>query len=89
MRGLQQIGTIPDRLPRTEFQKLEDPYMKEILNGFANPSIIDSIEDWSRSYYTLEGHMDSIQKFNKELKPEPLNDPDWIWAKNEAARVFR
>lgn len=52
---------------------------------------MQEIEGWARSFYTLEGHLESIMQYRKPLLPEPTSDA-WRVAKasvrDEISRVI-
>jgi len=65
--GLKHLATTGARVPRQEFEQLVDEYFQPVFEMYADTRLQEEIEGWSRSYYTLEGHLESIQRFNKPL----------------------
>jgi len=80
--GLSLIGTIPSRVPKEEFTTYIDPYNMEAFRACGTQSDAEDLHNWSRSYYSLQSHMDSIIKYNKPILPEPTSDT-WIHTKEE------
>lgn len=84
MAGLIQIGEQPERFIRPEYQMIIDEPVYDAVRRFATIADMQEIDGWSRSFYTREGHLESIASYAKPLIQEP-NDPYW----NEAKAITR
>lgn len=82
MEGLVRLGDIPERVARTEFQIIYDEPVYETVKHFASVADMQEIDGWARSFYTLEGHIESIMQYSKPLLREPTA-PTWAQAKRE------
>lgn len=82
MEGLQYLATIPERVAREEFQILYDEPVYDCVRRFASVADMQEIDGWARSFYTLEGHIESILHYRKPLLPEP-DSSEWRSAKHE------
>lgn len=78
MEGLTYLGEVPERHTREEYQSLVDQPVYEVVKKFASEVDMQEIDGWARSFYTLEGHLESIALFNKPLIPEPIDE---TWAR--------
>nr|CAH2618888.1 RNA-dependent RNA polymerase [Port Orford cedar deltapartitivirus]CAI5383888.1 RNA-dependent RNA polymerase [Port Orford cedar deltapartitivirus] len=87
-RGLIELGQIPERRLREEFQIIIDPYINEAINDTINVTLIRELDGWARSFYTIEGQMMQISKYDRLKLPEPAL-PAWNAAKQHARNVFR
>jgi len=87
LHGLQHLRKVAPRHAREEYTRLIDPFIKEEFIQVCPPGIQESTENWSRSFYTIEGHKESILKFDKPLTSEPT-DTDWLTVKAESFRYF-
>lgn len=85
--GLATIGAIPSRIPREQYQALIDPFVWEAFSTIAAPKELADAAEWTRSYYTLEGHNETIAMYNKPILPEPT-DADWQSIKYESEMIF-
>lgn len=73
--SLTPIGThdIPV-VNRDEFVTLVDPWMLEAFQAYPKAYAFHALEGWSRSYYTTEGHVQSISNYQKrQYANKPLN----------------
>lgn len=86
-QGLLQIGSIPTRIPREEFQTLTDPFVEAAMLEVLPPGILAELEGYSRSYYSLEAHMASILKYDKPIRSAP-NTIEWTEISTEAFNYF-
>nr|ARO72610.1 RNA-dependent RNA polymerase [Spinach deltapartitivirus 1] len=82
MEGLTFLGTIPARHLREEYVILTDQPVYDSVKDYASNADMQEIDGWARSFYTLEGILDSIQLFSKPLIPEPT-DSLWDETKQE------
>ncbi|QED42887.1 ORF1 [Rhodiola cryptic virus 1] len=80
MEGLVMIGQVPTRATREQFQILKDEPVYEVVSKFASIADMQEIDGWARSFYTIEGHIESIMQYRKPLLPEP-DEPAWTEAK--------
>jgi len=87
--GLVPIGRIPQRIPKEEFTTHTDPYVLEALQNCITPGQQQLLRNFSRSYYTLEGHLESISKYNAPRTTEPPNNAEWIQTVEHAKAYFR
>lgn len=85
--GLLHLSSGPRRHIREESVTLTDPWISEAFHACADPADVVELEGWSRSYYTLEGHTESLLRYNKPLIPQPTDD-DWKWTKTHAHNMF-
>jgi hypothetical protein len=72
--GLTFIKKIAPRNSKEEFTTYTDPYIEQAFKSTLPPGMLQRTEDWSRSYYTVEAHINSLMKFNKPILPAPTND---------------
>lgn len=86
--GLTLLDTLPTRLVKDEFTTHTDPYVLEALSHFSSPGDRSLLENWSKSYYTLEAHMDSILKYAKPIFPEPTTT-EWSTVLTESLEYFQ
>lgn len=82
MEGLISIGHVPERYTREEFQMLVDKPAYEAIKRNASVADMAEIDGWARSFYTKEGHLESIAMYAKPLIQEPT-DPFWVEAKRQ------
>jgi len=73
---------------KEEFTTHTDPFILEALRNHLSPLDKTRLNNWSRSYYTLEGHMDSIRAYDKPLLAEPTDD-EWTSVKEGSTNYFR
>jgi len=85
--GLNLISQAPARELRTEYTTYTDPFVEEGFRATMAPGSLERFTGWSRSYYTLQGHVESIMKFNKPLLPEPT-EPKWSQIKEDSFAYF-
>lgn len=86
--GLIAVATSIERTTRTEFTTYTDEFILEALKSTNTPpGIFNDLENYSRSYYTKEGHIESILKYAKFNKPEP-SYPEWNHTKEEIFNEF-
>ncbi|KAL8539336.1 hypothetical protein ACS0TY_001093 [Phlomoides rotata] len=88
MEGLELVGQIPERMVRQEYIVLYDEPVYELVKKHASIADMREIDGWSRSFYTKEGHIESIMQYSKPLLPEP-NSTEWIQAKSEVSIEIR
>lgn len=88
MEGLRFINEIPERITRDEFKILRDEPVYEVMKMYASKSDMQEIDGWARSFYTLEGHLESIMQYQKPLLPEPT-DKFWNTAKSDVLNEMR
>lgn len=88
MEGLVFLANIPDRVAREEFQILYDEPVYRMVKQFASKSDMQEIDGWARSFYTLEGHVESILQYRKPLLQEPTYQ-EWLMAKEEVRDEVR
>ena len=82
MDGLRFLGHVGIRPTREEFQILVDRPVYEAVKRYTTQADMQEIDGWARSFYTLEGHLESIMQFSKPLLPEPT-DSAWADTKRE------
>nr|WIL96134.1 RNA-dependent RNA polymerase [Carrot cryptic virus 3] len=92
MQGLELINEgLPTREVRQEFKMLRDEYAYKAVSRHASVADMREIDGWARSFYTLEGHLESIAQYHKPLLPEPRSYY-WLEAKrivlDEVAHAF-
>lgn len=87
-RGLIELSDIPSRAIRDEYIVLTDPYAEEAIDRLAPVDIKRELAGWARSYYTLEGHMDAILKYDRPKSSEPTHQA-WNRAKQHVLTEFR
>lgn len=87
-RGLLELAEIPMRTIRDEYQVLVDPYADEAIERLAPVDVKRELAGWARSYYTLEGHMDAILKYDRPKIPAP-KDQAWNRAQQHVLNQFR
>lgn len=76
------------RFVREEYQIIRDQPAYDMITKYASPSDMQLIDGWSRSFYTIEGHMASILAYRKPLLPES-NDPVWHETKADIIQEFQ
>jgi hypothetical protein len=86
--GLSPLHEIPTRSVKPEFTTYVDPFIAEGFRALMAVGSLGKFKGWSRSYYTLAGHVDSIMSFNKPILPEPSTD-EWHTVKEEAFAYFQ
>uniref|UniRef100_A0A2V0RAS0 RdRp n=1 Tax=viral metagenome TaxID=1070528 RepID=A0A2V0RAS0_9ZZZZ len=86
--GLHLLDRLPTRLVKDEFTTHTDPFVLEALSYFSSPGDLSILENWSKSYYTLDAHMQSIYKYNKTLVSEP-STTEWSTVLTESFEYFR
>jgi hypothetical protein len=86
--GLIPIDRVPTREVRTQSITHVDPFIKEGFHAVLAVGQLSKLLGWSRSFYTLEGHMQSILGFQKPIFAEP-SDASWIQLKQESFDYFR
>jgi hypothetical protein len=64
-----------------------DPFIKEAMEFTLPHGIVNEINGYSRSYYTLEGHMDAIRNYDHAIIPAP-DDQHWTRTVNEVKLYF-
>jgi len=92
MQGLELIEAgLPHRHVRDEFVMLRDDYAYKAVSRHASAVEMQEIDGWARSFYTIEGHLESISQYLKPLFNEPTN-LQWLEARRvtmaEIARSF-
>jgi len=87
--GLVPIGRLPIRIPKEEFTTHTDPFVLEALNQCITPGQKQLLRNYSRSYYTLDGHMESISKYKTTRTTEPPNNIEWTDTVEYAMQYFR
>nr|CAH2618890.1 RNA-dependent RNA polymerase [Subalpine fir deltapartitivirus]CAI5383990.1 RNA-dependent RNA polymerase [Subalpine fir deltapartitivirus] len=87
-RGLIELGVIPERLIRDECEILVDPYAEEAIDRLASVDIKRELAGWARSYYTLDGHLEAIMKYDRLKIPEPTEQA-WNRTKQYVLTEFR
>ena len=92
MEGLVRLYEIPQRVARTEFEILRDEPIYQVVRQYASQADLHEIDGWSRSFYTMEGHLEAIMQYSKPLLQQPTNK-HWTRAKqevqNEIARSLK
>nr|QZW16094.1 RNA-dependent RNA polymerase [Phomopsis vexans partitivirus 1] len=74
---------------REEFTTFIDPGIKEAIQSFPGDIDLDKFDNFSRSYYSLRGHMDALYNFGSSRRAsEPVNDPDWLATKEHCFQLF-
>nr|CAH2618954.1 RNA-dependent RNA polymerase [Japanese plum-yew deltapartitivirus]CAI5383965.1 RNA-dependent RNA polymerase [Japanese plum-yew deltapartitivirus] len=85
--GLIEIGTVSQRDTRKEFEIIVDQFAAEAIDAVVTPTLIRELDGWARSFYTLEGHMNAIMKYNRIKTPEPTDDA-WNRTKQFCRTLF-
>lgn len=85
--GLAELHEAPSRNLRTQFTTYVDPFIEEGFKAVMAAGHLTKLLGWSRSYYTLEGHLETLLKFRKVIKPEPSDD-FWTATKRESFEYF-
>jgi hypothetical protein len=85
--GLQHLHDQPPRDLRQQFITLVDPYIREGFQASMPAGKLTVLNNWSRSYYSKEGHLESILKFNKPIKAQPTQN-EWNQIKRESFDYF-
>jgi hypothetical protein len=85
--GLTELHENPARLPRQQFTTLVDPFIAEGFKAVMAIGQLTKLIGWSRSYYTLDGHVSSLLQYNKVIRPEPIDDI-WNITKSESFELF-
>lgn len=66
---------------------LVDPFVKESLTDLIGGDVVEEFGEYTRSYYTLEGHYYNLWNYDRAILPRP-NDPILTQAISLAARAF-
>ncbi len=86
--GLTLLHDVPTRNVKPEFTTHVDPFIEEGFRALMAIGTLSLFKGWSRSYYTLSGHVESIMNFNKPILPEPTNN-EWLQVKEESFDYFQ
>nr|QYC95706.1 MAG: RNA-dependent RNA polymerase [Pestalotiopsis partitivirus 1] len=74
---------------REEFATYTDPGIEEALHRFPDDIDLSKFDNFSRSYYSLAGHMDALHNYGSDYRvPEPVSDPDWQATKQHCFELF-
>jgi len=85
--GLTLLGFKPSRIPRKEFVTLTDPFIEELMKNTLPIGILQELDGFSRSYYSLDAHLESILKYDKPILCSP-STPEWTETIREAHLYF-
>lgn len=85
--GLTYLSDIPPRDLKDEFTTFIDPFIVEGFQSTMTPGFLSNFENWSRSYYSKQAHLDSVMKFNKRILTPP-DDNEWMSTKEECQTYF-
>nr|QXV86354.1 coat protein [Partitiviridae sp.] len=86
--GLAEIGTVPERYTREQFQLIRDEPTYAVIKRQAPAGDMQEIDGWSRSFYSVDEHLKAIMYLQKPLLQEP-NDGYWRQAKESVLNEFR
>ncbi|UQZ09562.1 putative RNA-dependent RNA polymerase [Freshwater macrophyte associated partiti-like virus 2] len=87
MSGLTRLAVIDTRTVREQFRTHVDPFIAEAFQATLPTGELSKLNNWSRSYYSVQGHIDSIMKFNKPILPAPTNK-EWHNSISENFALF-
>lgn len=68
--------------------QLRDPYVEEALRYVYSEDIVGSFKEYTRSFYTLEGHYANLWLYDRPFLDPPL-DPLYYMAASHTREVFR
>jgi hypothetical protein len=85
--GLTYLTTAFPRSLRDEFITLTDPFVELAFSQIFTQGEWNDFTSWSKSHYTLDAHIESILKYDKNILPEPT-DSAWLNVKESSFRVF-
>lgn len=86
--GLIAVASTIERNLRPEFVTHVDPFISEAMKHINMPvGIKKELENYSRSFYTKEGHIESILQYEKRNLPPP-NTEEWQLITDEIRREF-
>lgn len=85
--GLRDIGSVNPREPRPEFVTYVDPFVDEAMKLILPVGVRNELLGFSRSYYSVQGHLDSIMKYDKPMQFAPSND-EWRSVVQDSFREF-
>lgn len=82
--GTHTFGTVN----REEKQQYVDPFMYDAFTSYPFLDSMDKYEGFSRSYYTTEGHLASINNYSSASRFPPLTDLSWQSTCEHAENYF-
>ncbi|UQZ09563.1 putative RNA-dependent RNA polymerase [Freshwater macrophyte associated partiti-like virus 3] len=85
--GLRVVGNVNPREPRPEFVTYIDPFIDEAIKLILPVGIRNELAGFSRSYYSMQGHIDSILRFDKPMQFAP-SDNEWRSVVQDSLREF-
>lgn len=86
--GLTPLARTYPRIPKEEFITYHDPYIWEALQAVISPGELDLLHNWSKSYYTLSGHLESIHKYGTPKATVPPSNASWAYIISSGKTYF-
>nr|CAH2618892.1 RNA-dependent RNA polymerase [Racomitrium varium deltapartitivirus]CAI5383895.1 RNA-dependent RNA polymerase [Racomitrium varium deltapartitivirus] len=85
---IYNLDHLPTRVPREEFLQLEDQFVCDALRLLGPRRLQHDLASYSSSYYTLEGHLASLECYNRPVIDAP-NTAAWNTTKQHVQGIFR
>jgi hypothetical protein len=86
--GLITVETSIERNLREEFITYTDDFILEALKSINTPpGLFNDLDNYSRSYYTQQGHLESILKYNK-INKDPPSTVEWNHTQEQIRQEF-
>jgi hypothetical protein len=86
--GLKQVATSVERILKPESKTYVDPFIQEAFKANLPSGEHTKLLNWSRSYYTSAGHLESLLKYDKPLLSAPTEE-EWSYVVEESKEYFR